>query len=62
MRRGDRIVSSGPAYFFLLAELMADAAVNLGPDRAAHRTRDSDMFGSGLMARDSDGSGAPPPR
>ena len=25
---------SGPAYFFLLAELMTDAAVNLGLERA----------------------------
>jgi pyrroline-5-carboxylate reductase len=47
---------SGPAYFFLLAELMADAAVNLGLDRASARELAiQTLFGSGLMARDSDG-------
>jgi pyrroline-5-carboxylate reductase len=47
---------SGPAYFFLLAELMADAAVNLGLDRAsAQELAIQTLFGSGLMARDSDG-------
>ena len=47
---------SGPAYFFLLAELMADAAVNLGLDRAsAQELSIQTLFGSGRMARDSDG-------
>ena len=47
---------SGPAYFFLLAELMADAAVKLGLDRAsAQELAIQTLFGSGLMARDSDG-------
>ena len=47
---------SGPAYFFLLAELMADAAVNLGLDRAsAQELAIQTLFGTGLMARDSDG-------
>ena len=47
---------SGPAYFFLLAELMADAAVDLGLDRASARELSiQTLFGSGLMARDSDG-------
>ena len=47
---------SGPAYFFLLAELMADAAVNLGLERdAARELAIQTMFGSGRMARDSDG-------
>jgi len=47
---------SGPAYFFLLAELMTDAAVNLGLERAAARELAiQTMFGSGRMARDSDG-------
>ena len=47
---------SGPAYFFLLAELMTDAAVNLGLDRAsAQELAIQTLFGSGLMARDSDG-------
>jgi pyrroline-5-carboxylate reductase len=47
---------SGPAYFFLLTELMADAAVNLGLDRAsAQELAIQTLFGSGRMARDSDG-------
>ena len=47
---------SGPAYFFLLAELMTDAAVNLGLDRAsAQELAIQTLFGSGRMARDSDG-------
>jgi len=47
---------SGPAYFFLVAELMADAAVDLGLDRASARELAiQTLFGSGLMARDSDG-------
>jgi pyrroline-5-carboxylate reductase len=47
---------SGPAYFFLLAELMADAAVNLGMERAtALELAIQTLFGAGKMARDSDG-------
>jgi pyrroline-5-carboxylate reductase len=47
---------SGPAYFFLLAELMTDAAVKLGIDRAsAQELAIQTLFGSGLMARNSDG-------
>lgn len=47
---------SGPAYFFLLAELMTDAAVNLGLDRAsALELSLQTLYGSGLMARASDG-------
>lgn len=47
---------SGPAYFFLLAELMTDAAVNLGLDRAAaQELAIQTLYGSGRMARDSDG-------
>ena len=47
---------SGPAYFFLLAELMTDAAVNLGLDRvSARELAIQTLFGSGRMARDSDG-------
>jgi pyrroline-5-carboxylate reductase len=47
---------SGPAYFFLLAELMTDAAVNLGLDRvSARELAVQTLFGSGQMARASDG-------
>lgn len=47
---------SGPAYFFLLAELMTDAAVNLGLDRAsALELSLQTLYGSGKMARESDG-------
>ena len=47
---------SGPAYFFLLAELMTDAAVNLGLAReSAQELAIQTLFGSGRMARDSDG-------
>jgi pyrroline-5-carboxylate reductase len=47
---------SGPAYFFLLAELMTDSAVNLGLDRAnALELAIQTLYGSGLMARASDG-------
>jgi pyrroline-5-carboxylate reductase len=47
---------SGPAYFFLLAELMTDAAVKLGLDRtSAQELSIQTLFGSGRMARDSDG-------
>lgn len=47
---------SGPAYFFLLAELMTDAAVKLGlPHASAQELAIQTLFGSGRMARDSDG-------
>jgi pyrroline-5-carboxylate reductase len=47
---------SGPAYFFLLAELMTDAAVKLGLDRAsAQELAIQTLYGTGRMARDSDG-------
>ena len=47
---------SGPAYFFLLAELMADAAVDFGLTReSAQELAIQTLFGSGRMARDSDG-------
>ncbi|MEJ0086777.1 MAG: pyrroline-5-carboxylate reductase [Pseudomonadota bacterium] len=47
---------SGPAYFFLLTELMIDAAVNLGLERAsAQELAVQTLFGSGQMARASDG-------
>jgi pyrroline-5-carboxylate reductase len=47
---------SGPAYFFMLAEFMADAAVGLGLDRASARELAiQTLYGSGLMARASDG-------
>jgi pyrroline-5-carboxylate reductase len=47
---------SGPAYFFLLAELITDAAVNLGLERrSAQELAIQTLFGSGRMARDSDG-------
>lgn len=47
---------SGPAYFFLLAELMTDAAVQLGLDRAsAQELAIQTLYGSGQMARASDG-------
>lgn len=47
---------SGPAYFFLLAELMADAAIGLGlePDSARELAIQT-LYGSGKMARESDG-------
>jgi len=47
---------SGPAYFFLLTELMVDAAVSLGLERASARELAvQTLFGSGQMARASDG-------
>jgi pyrroline-5-carboxylate reductase len=47
---------SGPAYFFLLAELMADAAVALGLERdSARELAIQTLYGSGRMARESDG-------
>lgn len=47
---------SGPAYFFLLAELMTDAAVGLGLEReSARELAIQTLYGSGRMARESDG-------
>lgn len=47
---------SGPAYFFLLAELMTDAAVDLGMERdSARELAIQTLYGSGRMARESDG-------
>jgi pyrroline-5-carboxylate reductase len=47
---------SGPAYFFLLAELMTDAAVELGLERdGARELAIQTLYGSGMMARESDG-------
>ena len=47
---------SGPAYFFLVTELMIDAAVSLGLERAsAQELALQTLFGSGQMARASDG-------
>jgi pyrroline-5-carboxylate reductase len=47
---------SGPAYFFYLAELMAQAGVDLGlePD-VARRLAVATLHGSGMLARSSDG-------
>jgi pyrroline-5-carboxylate reductase len=43
---------SGPAYFFLLAELMAAAAVRLGlAEPGARRLAAATLYGSGLMAQ-----------
>jgi pyrroline-5-carboxylate reductase len=47
---------SGPAYFFLLAELMAQAATDLGLEpQAARRLAVATLYGSGLLANSSDG-------
>jgi pyrroline-5-carboxylate reductase len=47
---------SGPAYFFLLAELMAEAATQLGLEaEAARRLAVATLHGSGLLAQMSDG-------
>lgn len=47
---------SGPAYFFLLAELMKQAAIDLGlPEDAAHRLAVATLHGSGLLAHSGDG-------
>jgi pyrroline-5-carboxylate reductase len=43
---------SGPAYFFLLAELMAAAAAKLGlAEASARRLAAAALYGSGLMAQ-----------
>jgi pyrroline-5-carboxylate reductase len=47
---------SGPAYFFLLAELMAEAGAELGLESAvAQRLAAATLYGSGLLARSGDG-------
>ena len=47
---------SGPAYFFLLAELMAQAGADLGLEpRTARRLAVATLHGSGLLAHSSDG-------
>lgn len=46
---------SGPAYFFLLAELMAEAAESLGLESAAaRRLATATLYGSGLLAQSAD--------
>jgi pyrroline-5-carboxylate reductase len=47
---------SGPAYFFLLAELMAEAAEELGLDaETARRLAAATLHGAGLLAQAGDG-------
>ena len=47
---------SGPAYFFLLAELMAEAGTELGLESAmAQRLAAATLYGAGLLARSGDG-------
>jgi pyrroline-5-carboxylate reductase len=47
--------ASGPAYFFLLAEFMAEAATELGLEHAsAQRLAVATLYGSGLMAQAGD--------
>jgi pyrroline-5-carboxylate reductase len=47
---------SGPAYFFFLAELMMQAAVDLGLEpQGARRLAIATLHGSGLLAQSSDG-------
>jgi pyrroline-5-carboxylate reductase len=47
---------SGPAYFFLLAEALAQAGVDLGlPTDAAQRLAIATLHGAGLLAHGSDG-------
>jgi pyrroline-5-carboxylate reductase len=47
---------SGPAYFFLLAELMTQAAIDLGLEpSAARRLALATLYGSGQLAHASDG-------
>lgn len=50
------VSGSGPAYFFLLAEAMAKAGVDLGlPADAAQRLAIATLHGAGLLAHASDG-------
>jgi pyrroline-5-carboxylate reductase len=47
---------SGPAYFFLLAELMADAGEELGlAPETARRLAAATLYGAGLLAQSGDG-------
>ncbi len=47
---------SGPAYFFLLAELLAEAGGRLGlPAPAAHRLSVATLYGAGLLAHSGGG-------
>lgn len=47
---------SGPAYFFLLAQLMAEAAERLGLEgSAARRLASATLYGAGLLANSGDG-------
>jgi pyrroline-5-carboxylate reductase len=47
---------SGPAYFFLLAELMAEAGTELGLESSvARRLAAATLYGSGLLVRNGDG-------
>jgi pyrroline-5-carboxylate reductase len=47
---------SGPAYFFLLTELMVEAAINLGLERSTARELAlQTLYGAGVVARQSDG-------
>jgi pyrroline-5-carboxylate reductase len=51
---------SGPAYFFLLAELMARSGAELGlPQAAAQRLAAATLYGAGLMARGAESQLAP---
>jgi len=46
---------SGPAYFFLLAELLAEAGESLGLEAAAaRRLASATLYGSGLLAQSAD--------
>lgn len=48
------VSGSGPAYFFLMLEAMADAAVQHGmPRRLAYRLASQTLAGAGVMARES---------
>jgi len=50
------VSGSGPAYFFLLAEAMANAGVELGlPADTARRLSIATLHGAGLLAHGSDG-------
>ena len=47
--------ASGPAYFFLLAELMAEAGEQLGlPAATARRLASATLYGAGLLAHSGD--------
>lgn len=49
------VSGSGPAYFFFLAELMADAGERLGLEAAtARRLASATLYGSGLLAHAAD--------